>query len=125
MNRFIYLLIGLFLLLAGGIWALRQARPDFDFPLLTAGNAVLAGLTAASHAIVQRSMKGRSQAFVGGVYAGTMLKLLVAGGGLLVYLLMNRERIHKPSLMVIGGLYLVYTIAEKVALQQAARRSSL
>jgi hypothetical protein len=52
-----------------------------------------------------------------------MLKLFVAGGGLVVYLLMNRERIHKPSLAVLGGLYLVYTVVEKIALQRVARGS--
>jgi drug/metabolite transporter (DMT)-like permease len=123
MNRFIYLLIAIFILLAGCLWALRQSRPEFDFPLLTAGNALLAGLTAVSYVIVQRSIMGRPQAFIGGVYAGTMLKLLVVGGGLLVYILMNREHVHKPSLMILAGLYLVYTVAEKLALQRVARRS--
>jgi hypothetical protein len=85
------------------------------------GNALLAALAAISFALVRRSMGGRAQAFVGGVYAGTMLKLFIAGCGLLVYVLLNRDALHRPSLLVVAGLYLVYTVAEKVALQKVAR----
>lgn len=122
MNRFIYLLIALFLILAGALWVLQHQRPEFDFALLTAGNALLAALTAASFVAVRRGIAGRTQAFVGGVYAGTMLKLFIGGGALLVYVLLNRKDLHKPSLLVIGALYLVYTVVEKIALQRAARR---
>lgn len=125
MNRFIYALIALFLILAGGLWLLQRARPEFDFVLLTAGNALLAALTAASFVAVQRGISGRTQAFIGGVYAGTMLKLFVGGGALLVYVLLNREALHKPSLLVVGGLYLVYTVVEKIALQRVARRPQI
>lgn len=121
MNRFIFLLIALFLILAGGLWLLQRQRPEFDFALLTVGNALLAALAAISFALVRRSMGGRPQAFVGGVYAGTMLKLFVAGGGLLVYVLLNRDALHRPSLLLVAGLYLVYTVVEKVALQRVAK----
>ena len=122
MNRFIFLLIGVFLAFAGAIWLLQRSRPEFDFILLTVGNALLAALTAASFAMVQRGIAGRPQAFVGGVYAGTMLKLFIGGGALLAYVLLNRPHLHKPSLLAVGGLYLVYTLVEKIALQRVARK---
>lgn len=122
MNRFIFLLIAVFLGLAGAIWFLQRSRPEFDFTLLTVGNALLAALAAASFAMVRRGISGRPQAFVGGVYGGTMLKLFVGGGALLAYVLLNRDHLHKPSLLVVGALYLVYTLVEKIALQKVARR---
>jgi len=122
MNRFIFLLIAVFLLLAGVIWLLQRSRPDFDFSLLTVGNALLAALTAASFAMVRRGINGRPQAFVGGVYGGTMLKLFFGGGALLAYVLLNRPHLHKPSLLAVGGLYIIYTLVEKIALQRVARR---
>lgn len=122
MNRFIFLLIAVFLILAGCIWLLQHSRPEFDFTLLTAGNALLAALTAASFLAVRRGMEGRPQAFIGGVYTGTLLKLFVGGGALLVYVLLNRATLHKPSLLALGGLYLIYTVVEKIALQRIARQ---
>ena len=122
MNRFVFLLIAVFLVLAGVIWLLQRSRPEFDFTLLAVGNALLAALTAASFAMVRRGIGGRPQAFVGGVYAGTMLKLFVGGGALLAYVLLNRPQLHKPSLLAVGALYLVYTLVEKIALQRVARK---
>ena len=125
MNRFIFLLTGVFLILAAAIWFLQRTYPALDFTLLTVGNALLAALTVASFAMVRRGISGRPQAFVGGVYAGTMLKLFVGGGALLAYVLLNRPHVHKPSLMAVAALYFVYTLVEKIALQRVARRSQV
>ena len=125
MNRFIFLLIAVFLVLAGAIWVVQQSRPELDFTLLTVGNALLAALTAASFAMVRRGIAGRPQAFVGGVYGGTMLKLFIGGGALLAYVLLNRPNLHKPSLLGVGALYIVYTLVEKIALQRLARKSQV
>jgi len=122
MNRFIFILIGAFAAVAAAVWALTQSRPGFDATLLTATNAGLAVVTALSYLMVQRSLKGRPAGFVGGVYAGTMLKLLLLGGGLAVYFVFLKAPVHKPSIAVVFGMYLVYTIIEKTALQSLARR---
>lgn len=121
-NRFYITVIALHTVILLALIALRQSRPEFDPWLLFGGNAVLALLSIISYALVQKQMHDRAQAFVRGVSSGMFLRLFVVGGGLVVYVFLNKDHIHKPSLFVLMGLYVVYTAIETIVLQQLARR---
>ncbi|MEI8279585.1 MAG: hypothetical protein WCG87_07450, partial [Bacteroidota bacterium] len=86
-----------FLLLASFFYLLKAQRPEFDMMLLQVGNIVVAALSLVTFLIVSQKMDGRPEAFVRGKNAASFLKILVCMFAMLIYLVMNREHIHKAS----------------------------
>jgi Ca2+/Na+ antiporter len=58
---------------------------------------------------------------VRGVYSASFLKLMVCMVSLLVYVMLNRATIHKPTVFVLFGIYAVYTIAETILLSRIVK----
>ena len=81
----------------------------------------MAFLSSASFYMVTKQIKSRPEAFVRGVYSGTFLKLLVCMAAILIYVMANRPNIHKPTLFVLFGIYIVYTVIETTTLSKMAR----
>ncbi len=99
----------------------RTRHTGWDYTVMLLGNGVLAAVTLVGYVLGTQPGGDRPAAFVRGVFSGTLLKLFVLAGGVLVYVLMVGERLHKPSLAVVGGLYILYTALETAALQRHAR----
>jgi len=70
---------------------------------------------------VNKQVDSRPQAFVRGVYSASFLKLMVCMVSILVYVLLNRTHIHKPSVFVLFGIYAVYTVVETWVLSKRVR----
>ena len=120
-GRYVTVTLIVFVLLSAIFFALRTYAPEFHFVDLEIGNVVMAGLSLMSYFIVKKQMDGRPQAFVRGVYSASFLKLMVCMVSILVYVLLNRAHIHKPSVFVLFGIYIVYTIMETWLLSKLVR----
>lgn len=122
-KKFITTISSLFVLLCLAFYALHIYIPDYRLAVLIGGNALMAVLSLSSFLLVSMQMNKRPQAFVRGVYAGTFLKLLVCMFSILIYIMLNRASIHKPTIFVLFGIYAIYTVAETSVLQKIARQT--
>lgn len=120
-KRFIIVSVTIFVILSALFIALRTYAPEYRFVALEGGNTVMLLLSLSSYLIVTRQMDSRPQAFVRGVYSASFLKLMVCMVSILVYVLLNRAHIHKPSVFVLFGIYAIYTISETWLLSKLAR----
>jgi hypothetical protein len=85
------------------------------------GNLIMLLLSVISFFIVRKSIRERPEAFVRGVYGATFLKLMVCMASIMIYALLNKKDIHKPTLFVLFGIYAVYTAVETWLLSRQAR----
>jgi hypothetical protein len=122
-KQFTLIIIVIFVLLTAVFYGINKAVPEYKFSVLMTGNVVMAVLSLVSYFLVVKQMNERPEAFVRGVYAGTFLKLLVCMAAILLYVMLNKPNIHKPSLFVLFGIYAVYTIAETWLLSKIAREA--
>ncbi len=123
-NRFYGIMVVLLIAVGVGAYMLCQSVPQFSFPVLMAGNVILFVLSVISFTIVHKTFTERPQAFVRGVFSGTLIKLFVCVGGVLVYALINKAHLYKPQIFVLMGMYAVYSIAENVMLSHMAKAQS-
>ena len=121
-NNFIIIILGIFLLLSGIFYALKIYVPEFSYSVLMTGNTVMAVLCIVSYILVTKQIGGRPDAFVRGVYASSFLKLFVCMISILVYAMVNKPHVHKPSIFVLLGIYAVYSATETIILSKMARR---
>jgi hypothetical protein len=113
----------LFVVISAAIYLLYRMHPEYDLPALLVANTLIALLSVLSYFMIQRQLKSaRPQAFVNGVYGATLLKLMVCMGAIFGYLYTNREHLHKPSIFVILGIYMAYTLSETLLLSAQARK---
>ncbi|HYC28801.1 MAG TPA: hypothetical protein VEB42_08295 [Chitinophagaceae bacterium] len=120
---FVVSVISLFIILAVGFLWLRTLAPEYDFTVLMLGNVVMATLSLATFFMVTKQMHGKPAAFVRGVYASSFLKLSVCIIAVVVYALVKRPEVHKPSLFALFGVYAVYTAVETLLLSRLARET--
>lgn len=99
----------------------RQA-PEYHTTALEIANYVMAGLTLAVFALMNKQIDNRPNAFVRGVYSGSLLRLMVCMVGILVYVVLNKSKIHKPSVFIMFGIYAVYSATETAMLSRTAKR---
>ncbi len=120
---FVLITVVVFLLLTAVFYLLQLNMPEYRFTVLMTGNLVMALLTLLSYRIVRRQLNQRPEAFVRGVYGATLLKLMVCMFSILLYVLLNRANIHKPSLFILFGIYAVYTAIETWLLSKMAKEA--
>ena len=120
-KQFIISIVVIFITLTAILYALNVNMPAFQFSVLETGNTIMVLLCLITYLIVNKQMGGNAQAFVRGVYGASFLKLMVCMVSILVYVLLNRVHIHKPSVFVLFGIYALYTIAETWLLSRMAR----
>lgn len=122
-NKFILSIAVIFMLLSGAFFMLSNARPQFNFSVLMAGNGLMALLSLITYFLVKKQVDQRPQAFVRGVYSGTFLKMFVCIIAIVTYALLNKATLHKPTLFILFGIYAVYTAVETALLMNMAKRS--
>jgi hypothetical protein len=118
---FTLVIIFIFLLLSAVFYGMKVYAPEYRFSVLMTGNVVMAALSIITYFIVRKTMNDKPEAFVRGVYGATFLKLMVCMASILLYAMLNRKNIHKPSLFVLFGIYAVYTAVETWLLSKLAR----
>ena len=120
-KQFIIIIITIFILLSAGFFALSMYVPEYSFRVLEGGNSIMALLSLTTWLMVKKQLEGNAQAFVRGVYGASFLKLMACMIAILVYVLLNRAHIHKPSVFILFGIYAVYTVMETWMLSKAAK----
>ena len=110
-----------FLMVTSILYLLTMQQPLFDRPLLIGGNIVLAAVTLITFQISVKQISGNPQAFVRGIFGGTFLKLMIYMASLMIYLFLNKEHIHKPSVFVVMGCYIIYSVIENWFLSKIAK----
>lgn len=90
--------------------------------LLIYGNLILFGVTFGAYYINTRSLlSSNPNAPVRGMYAGFMIKFFLIALAAFIYIMMAGKLVNKPGLMILAGLYIVYTALETKALLQLAK----
>ena len=123
MKRYLVTIVVIFIALSGVFYYVKVTQPEYRFSLLMGGNVIMALLSVFTYSIVRQQMNARPEAFVRGVYGATFLKLMVCMASILVYVVLNRKNIHKPSLFILFGIYAVYTAVEAWLLSKLARQA--
>ena len=121
-KQFIIAIVTVFVLLSAVLYVLEMKMPEFRFVPLESGNVIMALLSLITFIIVNRQVDSRPNAFVRGVYSASFLKLIVCMVSILVYVLLNRAHIHKASVFVLFGIYVVYTAMETLILSRTVRK---
>jgi hypothetical protein len=118
---FLIILLTVYVVLTTGFYMLSISKPAFNFITLAAGNTMMALLTLFAYLMVRSNLEKRPQAFVRGVMGSSFLKLMVCMVGVLAYVLLNKDHIHKPTVFVLFGIYALYTIIETSLLSKLVR----
>lgn len=123
MTRFVVLILGICFLILLALFAAKNALQGYDIPALIGADLLLAILSLLSALMMQRKMKeGRPQAFVNGVYSATLMRLMICLSGIFIYAYSTREQLHKPTIFLMMGFYLVYSFTETLLLSRKAKQ---
>lgn len=117
-TRFIIATVTIFVILSVSFYALPR---DYKFGTLECGNLIMALLSLSTFFIIEKQKASRPQAFVRSVSSASFLKLMVCMISILVYVLLNKSHIHKPSVFVLFAIYTIYTVMETLALSKSVR----
>jgi len=120
-QKFLLRITGLFIVLWAIFNYMKSTLPEYRFKVLMGANVLMLVLSIISFFLVTREFKNKPHAFVRGVYAGTFLKLLSCMAAIMIYVMLNKNDIHKPTLFVLFGIYAVYSIVETSLLSKIAR----
>ena len=120
-NKFILIVIIVFVVLTAACYFFSMQLPKFRFPVLMTGNVVMAVLTLSTYAMVMSQLKRRPAAFVNSVRGASFLKLFVCMIALVTYALLDREHIYKPVVFVLFGIYAIYSVIETWLMARLAR----
>jgi len=121
-KSFIGASIVIFIILSVIFYLLKTYAPSYRFNVLMGANAIILLLSVISFFIVGKSISERPEAFVRGVYGATFFKLMVCMASIMIYALLNKKDIHKPTLFILFGIYAVYTAVETLLLSRQARK---
>lgn len=123
-HKFVITVVIVCLILSGLVYYLYSQNPAYDFTSLLIGNITLALVSLLSFNIIKRGIRsGNPNAFVRSKMTGTMLKFFICIAILLIYIFVNEREIHKPSLFLFLGMYVVYSAIEAVPLSKMARKN--
>lgn len=103
---------------------LKVNAPEYHIAALQISNYMMATLCIVAYLLVSKQKSDRPQAFVRGVYSATFLKLFICMVAILAYLLLNRGSIHKPTVYMLFGVYVVYSIVETAMLSRSVKEKN-
>jgi hypothetical protein len=118
---FIPVIILVFITLSALFYGAKMYLPEYNLNLLMGGNIILAALSIISFLLISAQMTKKPAAFIRGVQASNFLKLFVCVVSVVVYVMINKPHVHKPSLFVLMGIYAVYSIIETWLLSRLAK----
>lgn len=122
-RQFVVVTLVILLVLDVSFRILGRQAPEYHTTALEIANIVMAALTLAVFALMNKQIDNRPNAFVRGVYSGSLLRLMVCMVGILAYVVINKSKIHKPSVFIMFGIYAVYSATETVMLSRTAKRN--
>ncbi|SHK81445.1 hypothetical protein SAMN05444266_101229 [Chitinophaga jiangningensis] len=124
-DRFFLKLIALFGIINLIFLAFKSRLMDIDahFYVLMIGNLVLALVSTLSARNSIKSLQSSNQnAFIRAVYGATLSKLMICIVGILAYVLAYKPNISKPTVFILLGTYLIYTLFEAVSMSKLVRQ---
>ncbi len=121
-KQYIGVIVSIFAVLSTVFFEMRKYAPDYQFTVLETGNTIIAALSVITYLIIDKQLNGRPQAFIRSVYASSFLKLMVCMISIMVYVFVNKNGIHKPSVFVLFGVYAIYTVTETLILSKLVRK---
>lgn len=121
-RQFVIAIVIVFLLLDVTFRIMKVYAPEFHIAALQIANIIMAALSLAAYALVNKQIVGRPHAFVRGVYSASLLKLMVCMFGVLIYVVLNKSHIHKASVFMLFGVYAAYSIVETILLSRTAKK---
>ena len=86
--------------------------PDYSFISLECGNLLMFILTVLAYILVNPKIGSRPQKFINGILSASILKMSVCMVSFLTFVLLNRENLHKPTIFLLLGIYIIYTAIE-------------
>ncbi|WP_291913470.1 hypothetical protein [Chitinophaga sp. CB10] len=93
------------------------------FYVLMIGNLVLALVSVLSSRSSIKSLQSTNHnAFIRAVYGATLSKLMICIIGILAYVLAYKPNISKPTVFILLGTYLIYTLFEAVSMSKLVRQ---
>jgi hypothetical protein len=122
-QRFLLITLIIFVLLNAVFFFVRDQMPEFDFTAMAMANLIMAFLSTTSYFLISKQLDKSPQAFVRGVYSATFLKLFVCLVGVVAYALAQKPKVHKPTIFVLLGIYIVYTVTETLMISKTARKT--
>jgi len=120
-RQFLVATVIIFLVLDVVFRFVEKQDPQFHVSALQVSNIIMAALSMAAYALVNKKTGNSPHAFVRGVYSASLLKLMVCMVAVLAYVLLNKGNIHKASVFMMFGVYAVYSITETILLSKAAK----
>ena len=110
------------IVLAVAIIFIHEKFPLFDAKALWIGNIILFGLSLLSLKMIKTSEGKSAQGFVNGVYASSLLKIVICSISILLYVLLNKQGLHKPTVFSLLGMYFFYTMLDGSMLSNMNKR---
>ena len=118
-----FLLTVILLAIAGICYGLVRMEPRFDLTTLLVADLIMYFLSMIAWAMLRKSVTERPQAFIRGVYGATLLRLFVCLIGILIYAMVNRDTVYKPTFFVLFGIYAAYAFTEAFIFSKVARKN--
>ena len=118
---FVVTISSIFVVLSIALFILYKSIPEFSYPVLETGNAIMMVLSLSSFALITKQAGKNGSAFVRGVSGSSLLKLMVCMIAVVIYVAGSRGNIYKPGIFVLMGIYAVYSAIETVLLSRMAR----
>jgi hypothetical protein len=105
------------------LFSMKAALIGYDINAILAANLILATLSIISYFMIQQKMKQeRAQAFVNGVYAASLMRLMICLGSVFGYAYSTRAHLHKPTVFAMMGLYVLYTLLETLVMSKIVKK---
>lgn len=109
-------------LLAALVYYLYQTDSNYDLISLIVGDIALASISLFSFFTIVKGLKSENpNALIRAKYTGTLIKFFLCIGLLVAYIFINNKQVHKPSLFLFLGMYVVYSVLEAIPLSKLAR----
>jgi hypothetical protein len=102
--------------------AVHSLYPQFHVVALHSANVLMLALSFVAFLLINKKIDNRPHAFVQGVYSASLLKLMVCMVAMLIYIFINRDTLHKPTIFVLMGIYAVYSAVETILVSGTARK---
>lgn len=120
-RTFVVAMVVVFALLSITFIALGIYAPQFQTTALHTANVIMLSLSLCAYVLVNKKIAERPQAFVQGVYSASLLKLMVCMVAMLGYVLLHKDKLHKPTIFALLGIYAIYSATETILLSKSAR----
>ncbi len=124
MGKYIGLVAAVFAALLGLAYFLAGKNPEsYNMPMLIGGDAALALLSIMAYVMANNALKNPNpNAFIRAKMGSTMLRLFICVAGIGTFAYMNNKSPDaKPTIFLLLGMYVVYTILESAVLSKKGR----